>query len=588
MSADTPVLKGGEFLSRANEPDAILVPEDFNDEIRMIAQTTVEFIQNEVVPVMDRLEKLEPGLSESLLRKAGELGLHALEIPEEYGGANLPKLASMVVAEKLAGAGGFNTTISAHHTIGTLPTVYFGNDEQKRKYLPRLATAEIIGAYALTEPQAGSDALGGRTQAVLSEDGQHWILNGTKMWITNAGFADLFTVFAKVDGDRKKFSAFLVERSFEGLSTGHEEKKMGIKASSTRQVIFDNVRVPRKNLLGEVGQGAKIAFNILNTGRFKLGAGCVGASKQIIGIAAKYAKERVQFGVPIASFGLIQEKLAEMTLRTYAVESAVYRTAGLIDAAIGNNKDPQHQLKCIEEYAVECSIIKVMGSEVLDYAADEGLQIHGGYGYSQDYEIERIYRDSRINRIYEGTNEINRLIIPDMLLKRSLRGHLPLLTEAEKLAKNLGDISPAGGSGMELARQLIDNAKKLTLLLLGGAAQALGENLRQEQEVAARIADMVMVSYAADSAWLRTVRLQNKGVASPVHEAMVQVYVEEAMAKINRWAHEAVARFQSSKQAKSFHSIIDRLTVHVPFNTVELRRQIAEAVLKAEAYPFDF
>ena len=588
MSADTPVLKGGEFLSRASEPDTILVPEDFNDEIRMIAQTTVEFIQNEVVPVMDRLEKLEPGLSESLLRKAGELGLHALEIPEEYGGANLPKLASMVVAEKLAGAGGFNTTISAHHTIGTLPTVYFGNDEQKKKYLPRLATAEIIGAYALTEPQAGSDALGGRTQAVLSEDGQHWILNGTKMWITNAGFADLFTVFAKVDGDRKKFSAFLVERSFEGLSTGHEEKKMGIKASSTRQVIFDNVRVPRENLLGEVGQGAKIAFNILNTGRFKLGAGCVGASKQIIGIAAKYAKERVQFGVPIASFGLIQEKLAEMTLRTYAVESAVYRTAGLIDAAIGNNKDPQHQLKCIEEYAVECSIIKVMGSEVLDYTADEGLQIHGGYGYSQDYEIERIYRDSRINRIYEGTNEINRLIIPDMLLKRSLRGHLPLLTEAEKLAKNLGDISPAEGSGMELARQLIDNAKKLTLLLLGGAAQALGENLRQEQEVAARIADMVMVSYAADSAWLRTARLQNKGMASPVHEAMVQVYVEEAMAKINRWAHEAVARFQSSEQAKSFHSIIDRLTVHVPFNTVELRRQIAEAVLKAEAYPFDF
>ena len=588
MSADTTVLKGGEFLARANEPDAVLVPEDFNDEIRMIAQTTVEFIQNEVVPVMDRLEKLEPGLSESLLRKAGELGLHALEIPEEYGGANLPKLASMVVAEKLAGAGGFNTTISAHHTIGTLPTVYFGNEEQKKKYLPRLATAEIIGAYALTEPQAGSDALGGRTQAVLSEDGQHWILNGTKMWITNAGFADLFTVFAKVDGDRKKFSAFLVERTFEGLSTGHEEKKMGIKSSSTRQVIFENVKVPRENLLGEVGQGAKIAFNILNTGRFKLGAGCVGGAKQIISIASKYAKERVQFGVPIASFGLIQEKLAEMTLRTYAVESAVYRTAGLIDAAIGNDKDPQHQLKCIEEYAVECSIIKVMGSEVLDYAADEGLQIHGGYGYSQDYEIERIYRDSRINRIYEGTNEINRLIIPDMLLKRSLRGHLPLLAQAEKLYSSLGEAAPASGSGMDLARQLIDNAKKLTLLLLGGAAQALGENLRQEQEVAARIADMVMATYAADSAWLRTMRLKNKGVATPVHEAMVQVYVEEAVARINRWAHEAAARFLSGDQAKQFFPVINRLTVHVPFNTVELRRQIADAVLKAEAYPYDF
>ncbi|MDQ7063836.1 MAG: acyl-CoA dehydrogenase family protein [candidate division KSB1 bacterium] len=588
MSADTTVLKGGEFLARANEPDGVLVPEDFNDEIRMIAQTTVEFIQNEVVPVMDRLEKLEPGLSESLLRKAGELGLHALEIPEEYGGANLPKLASMVVAEKLAGAGGFNTTISAHHTIGTLPTVYFGNEEQKKKYLPRLATAEIIGAYALTEPQAGSDALGGRTQAVLSEDGQHWILNGTKMWITNAGFADLFTVFAKVDGDRKKFSAFLVERTFEGLSTGHEEKKMGIKSSSTRQVIFENVKVPRENLLGEVGQGAKIAFNILNTGRFKLGAGCVGGTKQIISIASKYAKERVQFGVPIASFGLIQEKLAEMTLRTYAVESAVYRTAGLIDAAVGDNKDPQHQLQCIEEYAVECSIIKVMGSEVLDYAADEGLQIHGGYGYSQDYEIERIYRDSRINRIYEGTNEINRLIIPDMLLKRSLRGHLPLLAEAEKVYSRLGDAAPASGSGMDLARQLIDNAKTLTLLLLGGAAQALGENLRQEQEVAARIADMVMATYAADSAWLRTMRLKNKGVATPVHEAMVQVYVEEAMARINRWAHEAAARFLSGDQAKQVFPVIDRLTAHVPFNTVALRREIADAVLKAEAYPYDF
>lgn len=579
-------LKGGAFLIEEQAPDRTLTPEDFSDEIRLIAQTTEDYVNNEVLPLADRLEKLEEGLSETLLRKAGELGLLALEIPEEYGGSGLSKLAATVVAEKLAYAGGFNTSISAHTTIGTLPLVYFGNEGQKKRYLPGLATAEIIGAYALTEPEAGSDALGGRTQAVLSPDGKHYIINGTKMWITNSGFADLFTLFAKVDGEKKKFSAFLVERGLEGFSTGAEEKKMGIKASSTRQLILQDVRVPAENLLGEIGQGAKIAFNILNTGRFKLGAGCVGAAKQALEVAARYAKERVQFGQPIASFGLIQEMLAEMALRTFAVESAVYRTIGLIDDAIGEDKTAKHQLACIEEYAVECSFIKVLGSELLDFVVDCGVQIHGGYGYSQDYAIERMYRDSRINRIYEGTNEINRLLVPGMLLKRSTKGHLPLLDHAATLAQELAQLAPNfSGETLAHAGELLAHGKKLALLLLARAAKTLGNELEGEQEVLKRVADIMMGVYIAESALLRTLKLKREGKDAALFEAMTCVYADSLATQIAAAAREGFARFMKGDALQQHLAYAGRLVSRPPVDVVGLRRTIASAVLKADGYP---
>jgi len=576
--------KGGEFLALEIQPSQIYTPEEFDDALRLIAQTTREFVVNEVIPVLDRLEKLEPGLSEQLMRTAGELGLLGLEAPEKYGGADLPKLAAVLVAEYLAGSSGFNTTISAHVTIGTLPLVYFGTDEQKAHYLPKLLSAEYIGAYALTEPQAGSDALGGTTNAVLSADGKHYILNGTKMWISNAGFADLFTVFAKVDGERKKFSAFLVKKDFKGLSLGAEEKKMGIKSSSTRQVILDNVMVPVENLLGQVGQGAKIAFNILNIGRFKLGASCVGGAKLTLEIAAKYAQEREQFGVPIASFGLIKEKLAKMAYRTYAIESAVYRTVAHIDEAIGDNKDPMHQLQCIEEYAVECSMIKVLGSELLDFAVDEGVQIHGGYGYSQDYEIETYYRDSRINRIYEGTNEINRLIIPGMLVKRCLKGHLPLLTAAGKFEHELEQAASGSEAPTEVA-QVVENAKKLALLLLKWSVDAFGQDLEKEQEVLGRIADVIMAVYAMESTLLRTQKHNSDERGETLRQAMLQAYAAEMLERVQQCAIEAVCRIEKTANRAAKLHFVQHLTRYVPIDTIGLQRTIASAVLKAGGYP---
>ena len=577
--------KGGEYLALEIQPSQIYSPEEFDDELRMIAQTTREFVVNEVIPVLDRLEKLEPGLSEQLMRTAGELGLLALEAPEKYGGSDLPKLAAVLVAEYLAGASGFNTTISAHVTIGTLPLVYFGTEEQKARYLPKLISAEFIGAYALTEPQAGSDALGGTASAVLSDDGKHYILNGTKMWISNAGFADLFTVFAKIDGERKKFSAFLVEKTFEGLSTGAEEKKMGIKSSSTRQVILDNVKVPVENLLGQVGQGAKIAFNILNIGRFKLGSSCVGGSKLTLEIASKYAQEREQFGVPIASFGLIQEKLAKMACRTYAIESAVYRTVAHIDEAIGDNKDPMHQLQCIEEYAVECSMIKVLGSELLDYAVDEGVQIHGGYGYSQDYEIETYYRDSRVNRIYEGTSEINRLIIPGMLVKRCLKGHLPLLTAAAKVERALKDHAASEGEPPGEVAQVVENTKKLALVLLKWSLEAFGNDLEKEQEVLGSTADVIMAVYTMESTLLRTQKHAGDEKGQSLRQAMLQAYTAETLGRVQQWATQAVCRIDKTADRQSKLQLVHHLTRYAPIDVIGLQRSIAGAVLKASGYP---
>lgn len=425
--------KGGGWLLEV--PERVYTPEDFDESVKEIARTTRTFVEKEVLPLLERMEHGELELNVPLMRKAGELGLLAIEVPEEYGGLDLPKVISTVVAEELSGSGGFSVTYGAHTSIGTLPLVYFGTEEQKRKYLPKLASGEWIAAYCLTEPGSGSDALAAKARATLSEDGKYYILNGVKQFISNAGFAHLFTVFAKVDGEH--FTAFLVERDTPGLSFGPEEKKMGIKASSTRQVILEDVKVPVENVLGEVGKGHKIAFNVLNVGRYKLGAGAVGGAKRALELSAQYATQRVQFGRPIGRFGLIQQKLGEMASRIYAAESAVYRTVGLIDEALEGKKGAEAVMAGIEEYAVEASIIKVLGSEVLDYVVDEGVQIHGGYGYIQDYPIERAYRDARINRIFEGTNEINRLLIPGMLLRRALKGQLPLMQAAQRLQKEL-------------------------------------------------------------------------------------------------------------------------------------------------------
>lgn len=577
MKTKNQACRGGEYLLKQAAPADVFIPEDFDDELRMIAQTTEEYVEHEVRPVLDRLNVLEPGLSEQLMQKAGELGLLAIEIPEEYGGAQLSKTAATIVAEYSAGSSGFNTTISAHSTIGTLPLVYFGTHEQKQKYLPKLGSGEWVGAYALTEPEAGSDALGGRTTAVLSDDGKHYILNGSKMWISNAGFAKLFTVFAKVDGDRKKFSAFLVEHDRPGLSLGAEEKKMGIKSSSTRQVMFENVKIPVENLLGEIGQGAKIAFNILNSGRFKLGASCVGAVKRIIAMSAAYAQERKQFGVPIASFGLIREKLAEMAIRTYAAESATYRTIGMIDDMIGDDKSLDTQLKSIEEYAIECSFIKVLGSELIDFAVDEGVQIHGGYGYSADYEIERAYRDARINRIYEGTNEINRLIMPGMLLKRALRGELALFAQAGAQVEVQLPV-------LQQELQTLNALKKTAIAILGQAAKKYDKALENEQELLARIADMMMAIFAAESAILRTAKLHAAGKDSELFQALAQAYAAGAVEKCTASAREALSLFA---QGEALHKQLAALAKiqSQPVNSIALRRTVADAVLKVTGYP---
>ena len=579
--------QGGAFLLKEMDPQDVLTPEDFNDEIKMIKQTTDEYVDKEIQPVLERLEKLEPGLNQTLLRKAGELGLIAVEIPEKYGGSDLSKLAATVVSERVSGSGGFSTTIGSHMTIGTLPIVYFGTEDQKARYLPKLATAELIGAYGLTEPGAGSDALGAKTMAKLTTDGKHYILNGSKIFISNGGFADIFIIFAKVDGERKKFSAFIVERSYQGFSSGAEDKKMGIKASSTTPLTLENVKVPVENLLGNVGDGAKIAFNILNIGRFKLGAGCVGGAKKGLEKAAKYAQEREQFGVPISSFGMIQGKLAEMALRTFAVESAVYRAIGYIDDRIDNRKgDYDYELEAIEEFAVECSMSKVLGSELVDFVADETVQVHGGYGYTQDYGVERLYRDSRINRIFEGTNEINRLLIPGRLLKNAMNGSLPLFETIERVTKEIaaGKFDTNGDQSLLAAeKQAIANLKKCTLLILGAAAQKYEKTLKNEQELLGCLADMMMAIYASESACLRALKSQNKDMVTAA-----QIYVNDAVEQGAIWARTALSRFKKGEDLDQGLGMVRKLTQHPPIDTVGLRRELAQAVLKENGYPFEY
>jgi alkylation response protein AidB-like acyl-CoA dehydrogenase len=546
---------GGGFLISNTEPASVFTPEDFTEEHKAIAKTAREFFANEVAPNLDKILHHEPGVAVAALRKSAELGLTSITIPEAYGGLGLDLATAMIAGEQLSGDGSYAGWHGAHTGIGTLPIVYFGTEEQKRKYLPKLATAEMIAAYALTEPHAGSDALAARTRADLNPEGTHYILNGQKMWITNGGAADLITVFAKINGEQ--FTAFLVERGFGGVTSGAEEKKMGIKGSSTTALYLDNVRVPVENVLGEIGRGHIIAFNILNIGRLKLGAFTIGGAKQVLAESIKYAKNRVAFGHPIAEFGAIRHKLAEMALRIYATESMVWRTVGMIA--------PNESLKTIEEFAIECSIIKVFASEMLDYVVDEGVQIHGGYGYHQDYAVERAYRDSRINRIFEGTNEINRLLIPGMLFKRAMRGQIPLVAAAKKA---MTDIEPA---------DLVTNAKKIALMAMGVAYQRHLTALEQQQEILMSIADIIMEAYAMESVQLRSQKCRH----SP---ALADVILRDGMARIEIAARNVIAACSEGDTMRTYLAILKRYAKYEPVDAIAARRAIAERLLSMSRY----
>src|SRR5437660_10904758 len=553
MSTTTEVPKakisGGSFLLETRRPDEVFTPEDFTEQHQLIGQTAEEFAQNEIVPNVEKMEHKDFSVTRDLLKKAGDLGLSSVEIPEAYGGLEMDKVTAAVIADHIAKYAGFATTWGGHTGIGTLPIVYFGTEEQKKKYLPRLATGEIVGAYALSEASSGSDALNCRARADLSADGKHYLLNGEKMWITNAGFADLFTVFAKIDGE--KFTAFLVERTFPGFSVGAEEHKLGIRGSSTCPIILNDCKVPAENLLGEIGKGHVIAFNILNIGRFKLGAGCVGGARTSLLSALNYAKQRKAFGKTLSDFGLIREKLADIAIGIYVGESLAYRTVGMIDEALRDidkhSADASTQIrKGIEEYAVECSILKVWGSEMLDQVVDHVVQIYGGYGFGEEYPAERAYRDSRVNRIFEGTNEINRMIITGWLMKRAMSGQLPLMPAIKKLMDEVlagpSSADPLEGA-LAAERTIVANAKKLALFAAGVASQRYMMELTEQQEVMAALADVIIEVFAMDSALLRTAKLvQSKGESgSALPIAMTRVYFAEALARIEAASRRVLA-----------------------------------------------
>jgi alkylation response protein AidB-like acyl-CoA dehydrogenase len=585
-------ISGGSFLLEERKPDDVFTPEDFTEQHLLIAQTAEEFAVNEIVPNIEKMEHKDFSITRELLKKAGELGLSSAEIPEAYGGLEMDKVTAAVIADRIAKYAGFATTWGGHTGIGTLPIVYFGTEEQKKKYLPRLAAGEIVGAYALSEASSGSDALNCRARAELSKDGKHYILNGEKMWITNAGFADLFTVFAKVDGE--KFTAFLVEKSFPGFSVGAEEHKMGIRGSSTCPIILNDCKVPVENMLGEIGKGHVIAFNILNVGRFKLGAMCVGGARLSLENAIGYAKQRKAFGKVIADFGLVREKIANMAVGIYTGEALVYRTVGMMDVALSeidkSGADAAKETrKAIEEYAVECSIIKVWGSEMVGYVVDETVQIYGGYGFVEEYPAERAYRDARINRIFEGTNEINRLIITGFLLKRAMSGQLPLMPAIKKLMDEVLS-GPSVGEDLEgpLAeeRKLVMSAKKLGLFVAGAATQKYMQAIQDQQEVMGAIADIVIETYAMESAVLRAQKIaEAKGEnAASLPIAMTRVYLSQAMEKIEAAAKKVIAAVADGDMLRTQLAILRRLAKHEPFNTIELRQQIAQKLIERGKY----
>ena len=592
MSTLETYTKGGSFLIQESSPENTFTPEDFTEQHKMISQTANEFVEKEVLPKIEEIEEQNWEVTLSLMRKAGEIGLLAVDIPEEYGGLGLDKTSSMLVAEEIGKASSFAVTHGAHTGIGTLPIVYFGTEEQKKKYLPKFATGELISSYALTEPNAGSDALSIRTTATLSPDGKYYILNGNKIFITNAGIADVYITFAKINGEH--FTGFILEKKFEGISLGKEEKKMGIKGSSTRALNLDNVKVPIENVLGEIGKGHKIAFNILNIGRFKLGAAVIGGAKAVITESVKYAKQRKQFGKSISEFGLIKHKIGEMAIRTFVGESMVYRTAGLIDNILSgiDKSDPKANelaLKGIEEYAVECSIIKVYASEILDYVVDEAVQIFGGYGYIEEYPVARAYRDSRINRIFEGTNEINRLVITGMLLKRAMKGELPLIPAAQKLTDEIMGIGvqeeEATGIFAE-EKKLLKSAKKAGLFVAGLAVQKYMTKLEDEEEIIGRISDIIMEIYAMESAILRVEKMLARGGKNKtdIYIDIVKAFVNDSIIRVETYAKELLSAIAEGDMLRTYLTALRRLIKHIPINTISLRRKIADHLIEMERY----
>ena len=593
--ADKRIFAGGDFLITDVAPDEVFTPEDFTDEHKMIYETGSDFIEKEVTPLVDKLEEKDHDLVLELLGKAGELGLLSTDVPEEYGGLGLDKVSTTIVAEVMGNAGSFSIVYGAHTGIGTLPIVYFGNEEQKAKYLPKLASGEWCGAYCLTEAGAGSDALNARTKAVLSDDGKYYILNGEKMFITNAGWASSFIVYAKVDGE--EFTGFIVEKDFPGVSTGAEEKKLGVHGSSTRSVILEDAKVPVENVMYEVGKGHKIAFNILNIGRWKLGASCVGGCKRCLTEAVKYANGRIQFKVPISSFGMIKTKFADMAVRTYMSDSMMYRLAGMFDDKLAlldaeAKKSGSENAKAIEEYAAECSITKVYGSECLEFCADEYVQILGGYGFCAEYPAERLYRDSRINRIWEGTNEINRMLVPGTMMKRAMQGRLNLLQAAQGIAGELMTYSPLSvqlpDTPLALQEHIVKMSKKLALMVAGVAAQKFGAKLDREQEVLAKIADIVIEIFAMESGLLRALKIIDKqGEDKAKYQiAAVKVYVDEMIPKIENWAKQAIAYVETGDMLRTQLAGVKKLARYQPIDAISLKRQIADRVIELESYPF--
>lgn len=582
-------MKGGEFLIA--DTTEIFTPEDFTEEQRMIGDTTREFVDNEVRPNLEPMENHAWEVARELVKKAGELGLLGANIPEEYGGLALDQISGVVIAENMGRAGGFGTTFGAQTSIGLLPILYFGSEELKKHWIPKIVFGEVVTAYCLTESGSGSDALGAKTTAKLTKDGQHYVLNGEKMFISNGSFADVYLVFAKVDGEKEKFSCFVVERS-ENCRPGNEEHKMGIKSSSTTPLILSDCKVPVTNLLGNVGDGAKIAFNILNVGRFKLGASTTGGAKLAIHESVRYANERHQFGKPISSFGAIKHKLAEMAIRTWVSESITYRTVGMIDALIGDGAGSEKKLQSIEEYAVESSINKVACSEALDYVVDEMVQIYGGYGYSADYPAEKAYRDSRINRIYEGTNEINRMLIPGQLLKRAMKGKLGLLQAGKALQDEIlnPQMSFDEDTGLLAAEtKLAKNAKKIALMVIGTAAQKYMTALQEQQEILLNAADIIMDAYQMETAILRAKKIaaKNGEDAAGRYIDMAAAFCNDAIQRVEMKARNTIAAMSEGDEMRTLLTALKRFTKNnSPINTVAARQRIANTLIEANTYAF--
>ncbi|MEW6703099.1 MAG: acyl-CoA dehydrogenase family protein [Bacteroidota bacterium] len=590
----TEVLKGGEFLIKETDLQYVFIPEELREEQRMMADAAREFVEKEIWPKLDAIDKQEPNLTVNLLEKAGELGLLGTSIPEEYGGLGEDFNTNTALAMELGASHSFGVSFAAHTGIGTLPILYYGTDEQKKKYLPKLASGELKSAYCLTEPTSGSDALSAKTTAKLTSDGKYYILNGQKMWITNGGFADILITFAQVDGD--KFTCFIIDANSDGFNRGQEENKLGIKGSSTRALFLDNVKVPVENILGEIGKGHYIAFNILNIGRFKLCAMTTGSAKKVSSTAIAYANERKQFGQPISAFGAIKHKIAEQAIKIFVSESATYRVSDLINRKIKElqakgSKYEEAALNAAEEYAIECAMLKVYGSEMLDYVVDEAVQIHGGYGYSEEYPAARAYRDSRINRIFEGTNEINRLLTVDMLMKRSMKGRIDLIGPAMAIQKELMSVPEFSGSSdglLSAEYKAIQNAKKAILIIAGSAVQKLMQKLKDEQELIMNVTDMMIEVFACESAYLRTIKLS--GTKSELelqpYVEMTQVYISDAIDKINLYGKHAISSFAEGDELKMLMLGLKRFTKFEAINTTKLRRSIAAKLIEANKYCF--